>query len=131
MFSSSLSRPSFLFFRGLFFETENATDWQREFSSPFAYAEPHRYHHIDRKTDSCRCTCRMALCLFHVVCLPNPTLVTLIKPAIAGDTLYDSRLVALSPFLKISDGGPTPNASASRPARLTGRFTLVRVSDKE
>lgn len=42
-----------------------------------------------------------------------------------GDSLHDSRLVGLSPRLTITDGGPTPNPSHSRPAVPRSRITLT------
>lgn len=41
-----------------------------------------------------------------------------------GEELHDSRLVGFSPHLEITEGGPTPNPSTSRPAVLRSRFTL-------
>jgi hypothetical protein len=35
-----------------------------------------------------------------------------------GDSLHDSRLVGACPCLQITDGGPTPNPSSSRPEVL-------------
>jgi hypothetical protein len=42
-----------------------------------------------------------------------------------GSEIHDARLVGHSPRLEITDGGPTPNPSASRPAVLRSRLTLV------
>jgi len=42
-----------------------------------------------------------------------------------GDSLHDSRLVGACPCLRITDSGPTPNPSSSRPEVLRSRFTLT------
>lgn len=47
-----------------------------------------------------------------------------------GEELHDSRLTGLSPRLEITDGGPTPNPSSSRPAVFRSRFTLTASARK-
>ena len=42
-----------------------------------------------------------------------------------GEPPHDSRLTWFSPQLTITDGGPTPNPSTSRPAVRRSRFTLT------
>jgi len=45
-----------------------------------------------------------------------------------GDELHDARLTGLSPYLEITDGGPTPSPSVSRPSVLRSRLTLTASS---